>query len=136
MSSLHIEIITPSRTAYKGEAQSITLPGTLGNFQVLFNHAPLLSTLEIGRINIEESENKRIEFAAGGGTVEVRNNKVLVLVDSIEAKSDIDVERAKKSYIRAKERLSMKSRSDIDETRAEASLRRAINRLKMAGANY
>ena len=70
-----------------------------------------------------------------GGTAEVRDNKVLVLADSIELKEEIDVERAKQSYLRAKERLTAKSKGDIDVARAEASLQRAINRMKMAGKN-
>ncbi len=130
---INVEIITPSKSAYKGEVKSITLPGTLGNFQVLYNHAPLLSSLEIGRIKIEEPDGSIIEFCTGGGTVEVRNNKILVLVDSVELKNEIDIERAKDSYLRAKERLSMKNKGDIDTARAEASLQRAINRMKLAG---
>ena len=130
---INVEIITPSKSAYKGEAKSVTLPGTVGNFQVLYNHAPLLSSLEIGRIKIEEANENQIEFATAGGTVEVRNNKILVLADSVEMKKEIDVERAQQSYQRAKERLSMRSSGDVDVARAEASLQRAINRMKLAG---
>lgn len=133
MKELNVEIITPSKSVYKGMVKSITLPGTLGNFQVLFNHAPLLSSLEIGKIKIEQSDEKIIEFATGGGTAEVRDNKVLVLADSVEQISDIDADRARNSYIRAKERLSIGAKGDIDIARAEASLHRAINRLKLAG---
>ena len=130
---INVEIITPSKSAYKGEVKSITLPGTVGNFQVLYNHAPLLSSLEIGRIKIKELNEKLLEFATAGGTAEVRDNKVLVLADSVELKDEIDVTRAQQSYQRAKERLSMKSSGDIDVARAEASLQRAINRMKLAG---
>ena len=130
---INVEIITPSKSAYKGEVKSITLPGTSGNFQVLYNHAPLLSSLEVGRIKIEDVKGNKIEFTTGGGTVEVRNNNVLVLADSIESKDEIDLDRAKRSYQRAKERLSMKSHEDIDTARAEASLLRAINRMKLVG---
>lgn len=133
MKELSVEIITPSKSAYMGMVKSITLPGTLGNFQVLFNHAPLLSSLEVGKIKIEEPNDKHIEFATGGGTVEVRNNKVLVLADCIETIDEIDVDRARRSYQRAKERLSIGAKGEIDIARAEASLSRAINRMKLAG---
>ena len=133
---ISIEIITPSKSAYKGEVKSITLPGTVGSFQVLFNHAPVLSSLEIGRIIIEDLNEKIIEFATSGGTVEIKNNKILVLVDSVESASEIDVERAKDSYQRAKERLSIKSQKQTDIARAEASLHRAINRMKLAGHSF
>ncbi len=136
MKQLSVEIITPSKSIYKGEVKSITLPGTLGNFQVLFNHAPLLSSLEIGKIKIEEPDEKIVEFATGGGTVEVRDNKVLVLADSVEEISSIDIDRAKNSYQRAKERLANRNQGNIDVARAEASLQRAMNRMKLAGHNY
>jgi len=135
MKKLSVEIITPSKNAFKGDVKSITLPGTLGNFQVLFNHAPLLSSLEIGRIKIEDSDNKVIEFTTGGGTVEIKNNKVLVLADSVEYEEEIDIDRAKKSYERAKERIANRGKGDIDITRAELSLQRALNRLKFVNAD-
>ena len=133
MKELIVEIITPSKTAYKGEVKSITLPGTLGNFQVLFNHAPLLSSLEIGRIKIVEAKGNILEFVTSGGTVEILKNKVLVLADSVESVNEIDVERARQSYSRAKERLGSR-KIDIDVLRAEASLQRALNRIKFVGA--
>lgn len=81
-------------------------------------------------------ENNSIEFATGGGTVEIKNNKVLVLADSVETAEEIDIERAKQSYERAKERLSNRSRGDIDITRAELALQRALNRLKFVGSDH
>jgi F-type H+-transporting ATPase subunit epsilon len=136
MKEINVEIITPSKSAYKGNVKSINIPGTSGNFQVLFNHAPLLSSFEIGKIKIVDMEGKTIEFATSGGTVEVKNNTVLVLADSVEALEEIDVERAKKSYERAKERLSSGSKGDIDIMRAELSLQRAVNRMKFVGVNF
>ena len=133
MKEINLEIITPSKSAFKGTVKSINIPGTSGNFQVLFNHAPLLSSFETGRIKLEDTEGKKIEYATGGGTVEVRNNSIIVLADSVETKDEIDIDRARGSYERAKERLSVGSRGDVDILRAEASLQRAINRLKFTG---
>ncbi|MCX7875592.1 MAG: ATP synthase F1 subunit epsilon [Melioribacteraceae bacterium] len=134
MKEINLEIITPSKQAYKGLVKSITIPGTLGSFQVLFNHAPLLSTFEIGKIKIEEVSGNEIEFATGGGSVEVLENKILILADSLEAKEEIDLERAKSSYQRAKERLANR-KNDLDVLRAEASLQRALNRIKFVGGS-
>ena len=53
MKALHVDIVTPSKTAYDGNVRSITIPGTLGNFQVLYNHAPLMSSFEVGQIKKE-----------------------------------------------------------------------------------
>jgi F-type H+-transporting ATPase subunit epsilon len=133
MKEINLEIITPSKQAFKGEVKNITVPGTAGSFQVLFNHAPLLSTFEVGRVKLEDSEGKEIEFATSGGTIEVMENKILILADSLESKEDIDIERAKQSYDRAKQRLASKNRNEIDSLRAESSLLRSINRLKFTG---
>lgn len=133
---IYIEIITPSKVAYSGKIKSVTIPGTLGSFQVLFNHAPLQSSFEIGRIKVEDINNQVIEFTTGGGIVEVLKNKVLILADSLELKEEIDIERAKASLKRAKERLSSKNKNKIDVKRAEASYQRAVNRLKFAGVDH
>ena len=135
MKEIFVEIITPSKSAYKGQIKSITIPGTLGNFQVLFNHAPILSTFEIGKIKLSDAHDNEIEYATSGGTVEVNDNKILVLADSAETSDEIDIERAKKSYERAKERLAATNKGDVDIIRAELSLQRAINRMKMVGAS-
>ncbi|PKL83835.1 MAG: ATP synthase F1 subunit epsilon [Ignavibacteriae bacterium HGW-Ignavibacteriae-3] len=136
MKEILLEIITPSKSAYKGNVKSVTVPGTVGNFQVLFNHAPLLSSLEIGKIKIEDITGLETEYATSGGTVEVKDNKVLILADSVETAEEIDIERAKKAYERAKERLSNRAQSDIDMIRAELALERAINRMKFVGASF
>jgi F-type H+-transporting ATPase subunit epsilon len=130
MSELYLEIISPAKAIYKGNILSITIPGALGSFQVLKNHAPLISTFEIGLVKIKESENSTKYFATGGGTIEVLNNNILVLADSLEAVEDIDVERAKAARQRAEERLAHKA--DIDIERARAALARALNRLNIA----
>jgi len=133
MKLLNIEVITPSRTAYNNKAVSITVPGAQGSFQVLFNHAPILSALDIGKVKIEEEDGKKLDFAAGGGTVEVLNNKVLLLVESFETKEEIDIKRAELAKERAQKRLKRESdEENIDMMRAEFALKRSINRLKIS----
>ena len=132
MNQLYLEIITPQKIGYKGNVVSITVPGTKGNFQVLFNHAPIISSLEIGELKITESENNVLHFATSGGTIEVSNNKIIVLAESLEKADEIDVKRAEESKERAKERIVKKSEEEIDSFRAELSLKRAINRLKVS----
>jgi F-type H+-transporting ATPase subunit epsilon len=131
MKALDLEIVTPQNVSYKGLVQAVTVPGTLGSFQVLFDHAPLISTLEIGIIKIKLSEDKTEFYATSGGTVEVLNNKVLILADSLEFAEDIDIERAKRAMERARERLENKNEK-IDAARAKAALARAMNRLNAA----
>jgi F-type H+-transporting ATPase subunit epsilon len=130
MPELNIEIVTPYKVTFSGGAKSITIPGTLGSFQVLFNHAPLISTFETGLVKVNIYNNKILFFATGGGTVEVNNNNVLVLADSLEDVESIDFERAGRSMERAKQRIEGKlPETDLD--RAQAALKRAINRIRI-----
>jgi F-type H+-transporting ATPase subunit epsilon len=134
MSGLIVEIITPSKVSFKGEVISVTIPGTEGSFQVLKNHAPLMSTFEIGVIKIELSDHAKKYYSTSGGTVEVLDNHVLVLADSLEAVEEIDVNRAEKARERAEDRLTHKM-STLDVERAERALKRALNRLKLVEKN-
>ena len=132
MKEINLEIITPSKCAYSGEIESLSVPGTKGSFQVLFNHAPILSSFEIGKIKVVEKSKKELEFATSGGTVEVLKNKILILAESIETKDEIDVKRAQEAFDRAKARLASKDK-ELDVARAEGAYARALNRLKIAG---
>ncbi len=129
MADINLEITTPEKVIYKDTVDSITVPGTLGGFQVLKNHAPLMSTFEIGIVTVKTGE-KEEHFTTGGGTVEVLNNKILILADSMEKVEEIDIDRAERAKKRAEERLAMKNKAEVDVARAEAALKRAMNRLK------
>lgn len=129
MKEIYVEIVTPSKVGYKGEVKNITVPGKLGNFQVLFNHAPLMSIFEIGLIKIVEADGKELIFTTGGGTVEIMKNKILLLAESFEDLDKIDLKRAEEAKKRAEERMKNLYNESIDFVRAEASLKRAINRI-------
>ncbi len=73
-----VEIITPDKTIYKGEAQLVQLPGIDGSFEILENHAPLISALIKGNIKVKKN-GKEESFEINGGVIEVLNNKVLIL---------------------------------------------------------
>ena len=130
MAELNLEIITPDKPIFNEVIESVTIPGTMGNFQILKNHAPLISTFDVGVVNIK-SGSKLSYFSTSGGTVEVNNNKVLVLADSIEPIDQIDLDRAEKAKERAEERLKRKHEKDMDEERAVIALKRAINRINV-----
>lgn len=130
MAGLVLEIITPSKISFKGGVNSVTVPGTEGSFQILKNHAPLISTFEIGAIKIVLPDEGEKYYSTGGGTVEVLNNHILILADSLEDVADIDVARATKAKERAQERLTNKTET-TDIERAEIALKRAINRLRL-----
>ena len=128
MDGINLEIITPEKTIYKDVIDSITIPGTLGSFQVLKDHAPLISSFEVGVITVQKNGNKNY-FSTSGGTVEVEKNKILVLADSVEKVDEIDTDRARQAKERAEQRLARKHEAEINESRAEAALKRAVNRI-------
>jgi len=130
MSELYLEIVTPSKSAFSGDIKSITVPGTKGRFQVLKNHSPIISTLDVGMIKVELPDGKPNHYSTAGGTIEVLDNKVLVLADSIELVAEIDEERALKAKQRAEQRLAEKN-SELNLARAQGALARAINRLSV-----
>lgn len=129
MQQLNLEILTPERRVYSNNVNSVTIPGSQGSFQVLYNHAPIISTFEIGVIKVIVSESSTVFFSTSGGTIEVLKNKIRILADSVEAVENIDLERAKNALQRAKDRLEKKATEKIDEARAKAALARALNRI-------
>jgi F-type H+-transporting ATPase subunit epsilon len=79
-----LEILTPDKTVYEGEATSVTLPGTLGFFEILNHHAPIISTLEDGKVTVRNGASVKEEvYFIKGGVVEASNNKVVVLAEGI-----------------------------------------------------
>ena len=127
---LDIEIVSQVKTALSGVIQSISAPGIDGEFQVLYNHAPFVSTLGIGHIWVVNEFGEKYAFTTSGGIFEVRNNKVTILAETIETKEDIDIERAKKALERAEDRIKL-AEDDVDILRAQLAIKRALNRLKM-----
>jgi F-type H+-transporting ATPase subunit epsilon len=81
---MQLEIITPDRKVFAGEVSSATFPGSEGQFQVLNNHAPMVSTLAKGPIVVGSATGSQT-FLVDGGVVEVLRNKVLVLAESVAA---------------------------------------------------
>lgn len=79
-----LEIITPDRKVFTGEASAVTFPGIEGQFQVLNDHAPLVSTLAKGPVTVQTSTGQQT-FTVDGGVVEVLRNRVLVLAEAVVA---------------------------------------------------
>jgi len=131
MNELDLEIISPEKKVYTGKVKSVTIPGTKGNFQVLYNHAPLISTFDIGIIKLVLSDDSTQIFTTSGGSTEVLDNKVLILSDTVEPIESIDIERAMRAKERAEARLKKKE-GIVDVDRARVALARALNRIKMS----
>jgi F-type H+-transporting ATPase subunit epsilon len=81
---MKIEIITPDRKVYEGEIKSVKVPGKKGAFQVLKDHAPIISTLQAGSVIIIDEYNKEKIFDIDGGVIEVKANKIILLAESVK----------------------------------------------------
>lgn len=81
---MKIEIITPEKTVYKGDIRSLKVPGKKGSFQVLKDHAAIVSTLIEGKVTVTDMNNRDSVFEIKGGVVEVRHNTIILLAESAE----------------------------------------------------
>ncbi len=78
---MKLEILSPEQTLYKGDVDVVTLPGTLGRFTILQDHASMISSLKEGIIRIKPYEGEEVELSIKGGFVEVKRNQVSVCVE-------------------------------------------------------
>jgi F-type H+-transporting ATPase subunit epsilon len=130
---ISLEVVTPKGAIVSEEVDIVTAPGFAGEFGVLANHAPFLSTIKIGTLHYKKDGTEE-ELMVSGGFCEVSNNKITFLVESAEHGHEIDVDRALQAKERAEKRLlqAREQQEKIDRTRAEAAMQRALARLKIA----
>ena len=129
MATFLLELVTPERVLLSNQVRSVRAPGIEGSFGVLANHAPLMTALAIGLVKVEH-ENGDLEYiATSGGFMEVNKEKVIILADTAERASDIDLARAEAAISRSREHLNSGAAVDYEEARA--ALERATNRMKV-----
>lgn len=126
-----LEIVSPRKVVFSGDVQSFTAPGVVGGFQVLYDHAPLLAATAVGEVKVVDAQGNPTRYATAGGFVEVKQNHAVMLADSIENLSEIDVARAERAKARAEKRLAEQV-ANLDVDRARLALARALNRLRLA----
>jgi F-type H+-transporting ATPase subunit epsilon len=80
---MKLEIITPDKKIYSGDVKLVQLPGSKGAFEILNNHAPIISTLDKGKIKVEEESGQVLFFDVEGGIVENKDNKLIILAESV-----------------------------------------------------
>ena len=129
---ISIKIITPSGTYLEQDVDYVEVRAPHSVLGILPKHAPLVSTLEIAPLKIRFG-GTTLFFAAGSGIINVRKDKVIILLSSIERVDEIDLERALEAKKRAEERIdrSRKGEEKIDIARAESALARATNRIRV-----
>ena len=132
MPAFKLEIVTPAKTVYSGQVDSVQAPGSEGSFGVLAGHQPLLASLQIGLLRFVAEGGDEHRMAVSGGFAEVGREQVTVLAETAEFAEEIDAERARAAQERAQERLDRRREAEeVDTARAQAALLRALNRLKI-----
>ena len=126
-----LEIITPERIFYQGEAYMVEFTAVDGRMGVYKDHIPLTTVLSPGILNIKEAEGDK-HAALHGGFVKILPDKIVFLAEAAEWPHEIDEERAKSAKTRAEGYLSDTSGS-IDVARAKIALQRALIRLEVKG---
>ena len=132
--TIKLEVVTPRGAVLSEDVDIVTAPGYGGEFGVLANHAPFLSTIKIGVLSYKKSGTED-QLMISGGFCKVSDNKITFLVESAEHGRDIDVDRALLAKERAEKRLAEATRHEehVIQARAETALQRSIARLKAAG---
>ena len=130
--TLLLDIVTPYGHIFTEEVDEVLAPGSEGEFGVLPDHAPFLTTLKIGILTYKKGSETG-HFFVNWGYAEVGPDKVTILADSAEKSDEIDAERAKESLKRAEDHL--KKLDDLDEARATAAIERATARISLVGTH-
>ena len=128
---LHLEIVTPAKLAYEDEVDSVLLPGSEGELGVLPNHAPLVSTLGAGELRLRKGGQEE-SFAIVGGFLQVLPDKVVVMAETADMASEIDLEKAQDARRKAEEALEGGFVEGADLAAARASLQSALIRIRVA----
>lgn len=81
---MQLDILTPEKNIFSGEVKLVKVNGSNGSFEIMKNHAAIISTLVPGELKIETESGETIRYKAGAGVVEVKNNRIAVLLESIE----------------------------------------------------
>ncbi len=128
---LQLEIVTPERLAYSDTVDSVQLPGSEGELGILPHHAPLVSTLGVGELRIRK-DGVEESFAIVGGFVQVRPDKVVVMAETADMASEIDLEKAQEARREAERALETGYSEGADLSAARAALQQALLRIRVA----
>ncbi len=126
-----LQIVTPERLAYSAMVDSVNLPGIEGELGVLPHHAPLVTVLGVGELRIRRGGSEEY-FAIAGGFLQVRPDRVVVMAETADLASEIDLERAQQARVDAERTLEQGFIEPTDLASARASLERALLRIRVA----
>jgi len=130
--TLHLEIVTPERRTFEGDVDEVIVPGSEGEMGILPHHAPLISLLGQGVMRVKQAGREEQEFAIFGGFIQVRPDRVVVLAETADMASEIDLERAERARREAEHVLEGGFVEAADLSSARAALQRALIRIRVA----
>lgn len=128
---LHLEIVTPERLAYSDEVDMVLVPGSEGELGILPHHTPMVSLLGVGELKIRKDGNEE-SFAIAGGFLQVRPDKVVVMAETADLASDIDLDRAREARREAERALESGFHEGSDLSAARAQLQQALLHIRVA----
>ena len=128
---LQLDIVTPERLVYSDEVDEVILPGSQGELGVLPHHAPLITTLGVGELRIRKGGTEE-SFAIVGGFLQVRPDKVVVMAETADMASEIDLEKAQAARREAERALESGYHEGADLSAARAALQQALLRIRVA----
>ena len=129
--SLLLEIVTPERQVFSEQVDSVVCPGIEGELGVLPHHAPLVSTLGLGELRIRKGGTEE-SFAIVGGFLQVLPDKVVVMAETADMASEIDLDRAEEARREAERALATGFHEAADLASARAALQQALLRIRVA----
>jgi F-type H+-transporting ATPase subunit epsilon len=128
---LLLEIVTPERLAYSDSVDAVNLPGIEGELGVLPHHAPLVTMLGVGELRIRKAGVEE-SFAIVGGFLQVRPDKVVVMAETADLASEIDLEKAQEARREAEKVLEGAPTDAADLAAARAQLQHSLLRIRVA----
>lgn len=133
MNTVLVEVVTPERVVYSGEARIVVAKGIEGDLGILPNHMPLVTPLKTAPVQVKKAaEGQEDLIAVSGGFMEVRKEKITILAEAAELPEDIDVNRAIAAKERAERRLAESGKEGADFKLAQLALQRALVRIQVA----
>ena len=127
--TFYLEIVTPDRSFFSGDAEMLIVKTPEGEMGVLPGHIPMVVAIAIGPIRIKK-DGEWLEAFLSEGFMEVKQGNTIVLADTAEWPNEIDINRARAAEERAHERLQSQL-SRVEYIRSQAALQRAVSRLKV-----
>ena len=132
---LLLEIVTPERRVFSDTVDSVNLPGVEGELGILPHHAPLLAMLGVGELRYRKDGGEEL-FAIVGGFVQVRPDKVVVMAETADMASEIDLEKAHEARREAERALETGYHEAADLAVARAALQHALLRIRVAERHH